>query len=593
MGGKPSVAAAVASSLKIKINPKARKSGRPKTDKKQRTVDEAMERVRFNAAQITRQQVGVDSLQQFAEKLDADQPELEEARRLLSSLMVKFWEDAGKRPTYEVQSNPVCNLDALYLLPTPLIDACMAKLPVANTRATPIVVATPPRTPPRQVAVPGPGHKRTEAVIIKDVGVFSRAQIQAMKRLQVMKTLVDEGFETCKWLRQTAAPAVPANMQDVILKTADTIMKTYPNARLPDLDGDEYRFSTLYRALPPTYLNDAIIRAVCLRLQAIVPSVRYADSPPVKPKTARGKSNATPAALNIRVAKLANEEGVETVLIPVNFGNAHWCGIAVRVKEQRVLYYDPLSQANYKQSLDQMSHSLASNGLPGFTLAALNSPIQFDAYSCGVFVVWMFYRQVDKTASKDMSPSGLTRRRFELFYFVLIGTPPTEIVPRPIEPITAAAALEREPPAAATPPEIAPRPNAAPIPVSTPEILPSNTASETTPPTSEAESRTGSEIAPPRSDAASDTLPPAPETASETASPPSETPSKTGSPPSETAHASWFYGAKPRRLESKSFECFPCSSKSAHSIFAYSVLLARGLRRFWSHGVAVLKWPPP
>jgi hypothetical protein len=134
-----------------------------------------------------------------------------------------------------------------------MIDACMAKLPVANTRDTPIVVASPPRTPPRQVVVPGPGHKPTEVVIIKDVGVFSRAQIQAMKRLQVMKTLVEEGFETCKWLRQTVAPAVPANMQDVILKTADTIMKTYPNARLPDLDGDEYRFSILYR--PPHLLK--------------------------------------------------------------------------------------------------------------------------------------------------------------------------------------------------------------------------------------------------------------------------------------------------------------------------------------------------
>jgi hypothetical protein len=49
-----------------------------------------------------------------------------------------------------------------------------------------------------------------------------------------------------------------------------------------------------------------------------------------------------------------------------------------------------------------MSYSLVSNGLLGFTVAALNSPIQFDAYSCGVFDVWMFYRQVDKKASKDM-----------------------------------------------------------------------------------------------------------------------------------------------------------------------------------------------
>jgi hypothetical protein len=100
---KKIVAPAVASTLKIEINPKARKSGRPKTDKKQKAVYKALGRVRFNAAHATRQATGVVTLQEFSDNFDADQPSPKEARCLLSSVMVKFWKEAGKRPNYEIQ----------------------------------------------------------------------------------------------------------------------------------------------------------------------------------------------------------------------------------------------------------------------------------------------------------------------------------------------------------------------------------------------------------------------------------------------------------------------------------------------------------
>jgi hypothetical protein len=200
----------------------------------------------------------------------------------------------------------------------------MAKFPVGNNRDESIAVATPPRTPVRGAVAPVPTNKPTEVVVIKDVGIFSRVQIEPMKRLQVMKTSCRRGFRGVQVAPKKCRANFPANRQEIVLSTADTIMKTYPNTCLLDFDGDEYRYSILYRALPPTYLNDAIIRAACLRMQAKTPSVRYADVPPAKPKTARSKAQATPAALNIRVAKLANENGVETVLLSVNYGNAHW-----------------------------------------------------------------------------------------------------------------------------------------------------------------------------------------------------------------------------------------------------------------------------
>jgi hypothetical protein len=95
-GGKASVAAAVAPSLKIKINPKARKSGRPKTDKKQRAVDEAMERVRFNAAQITHQQLAVDSLQTRCSSLPRNSTPTSRALRRLATCYQALWPSSGR-----------------------------------------------------------------------------------------------------------------------------------------------------------------------------------------------------------------------------------------------------------------------------------------------------------------------------------------------------------------------------------------------------------------------------------------------------------------------------------------------------------------
>ncbi|OWZ02962.1 LOW QUALITY PROTEIN: hypothetical protein PHMEG_00025390 [Phytophthora megakarya] len=56
-----------------------------------------------------------------------------------------------------------------------------------------------------------------------------------------------------------------------------------------------------------------------------------------------------------------------------------------------------------------------------FDVISLNNSIQFDAYSCGVYVCWMFIRQVAPGPPLDMSANALTQRRFELFYYLLTG----------------------------------------------------------------------------------------------------------------------------------------------------------------------------
>jgi Ulp1 family protease len=108
----------------------------------------------------------------------------------------------------------------------------------------------------------------------------------------------------------------------------------------------------------------------------------------------------------------------------VNYGNSHWCGIVIQVPEKKIVCYDPMNQNHFVASLKLLARSLEHHALADYEIAHLDSPVQFDGYSCGVFVALMFYRQVVDGAPNDMSSVALTRRRFELFYFVLTGEPP-------------------------------------------------------------------------------------------------------------------------------------------------------------------------
>lgn len=111
------------------------------------------------------------------------------------------------------------------------------------------------------------------------------------------------------------------------------------------------------------------------------------------------------------------------MLIPINFDNSHWCAIIVKVQARRIYCYGPLNQTPFKRATEAIANSLENLGLLDYNVVALNNPIQFDEFSCGVFVCWMFIRQVVKGAPHDMSAHSLTRRRFELFDYVLTGRP--------------------------------------------------------------------------------------------------------------------------------------------------------------------------
>ncbi|OWY92444.1 hypothetical protein PHMEG_00038564 [Phytophthora megakarya] len=51
-------------------------------------------------------------------------------------------------------------------------------------------------------------------------------------------------------------------------------------------------------------------------------------------------------------------------------------------------------------------------------MVAQNNPIQSDAFSCGVYVCWMFIRHTNHGLWVEMHATALPRRRFELFFYL-------------------------------------------------------------------------------------------------------------------------------------------------------------------------------
>jgi hypothetical protein len=164
---------------KIRLNLKARNVGRPKKQKSKTVATEKADRKWFDASESGRKISGDVTVERVLDNLDRDQPGLVETQRRLSGILVRFAEADGKKTKFKRMKNPVLIQDPFYILPAKLLDACMAVLPVSNTEASAISVdeASQEATPTDMV----------ETVHVKDVGAFSRKQIETFKRCHNLK----------------------------------------------------------------------------------------------------------------------------------------------------------------------------------------------------------------------------------------------------------------------------------------------------------------------------------------------------------------------------------------------------------------------
>ncbi|OWZ07990.1 hypothetical protein PHMEG_00019536 [Phytophthora megakarya] len=391
--------------ITIRLNPKARKVGRPKLQKKKTAASERADRKWYEASENGRKRSGQSTLEGLLASLDREQPGLWETQRRLSGIVVKFTEFESKKPKFKRQKNPVLILDAFYLLPPKLLESCIAVLPVSNTEATAISVDN-DASQCRQT------QDVVETVQVKDIGTFSRKQVEIFKKIQNLKSATELGIELHKWLNEEGLSALPAEYHELVFKVSVDVLSAYPYKQLEGLPNlPDFKYTLLYRATPPTWLTDAAIHACCERFPVSVTRGK---------RTRNNDTSPLDEATRSRILQQVQEPSAETVFLPLNFMNAHWCCVIVKVNAKKILYYDPLNQGPYMKAAADVCTHLKVSGLSDYDVVAQNNPIQFDAFSCGVYVCWTFIRQASY-ARVDMTTSALPRRRFELFFYLKTG----------------------------------------------------------------------------------------------------------------------------------------------------------------------------
>ncbi|ETP16357.1 hypothetical protein F441_09030 [Phytophthora nicotianae CJ01A1] len=382
--------------LRVRINPKARKVGRPQKHRKTTAASERADRKWYKAAESGRALAGADTLEELWYSLSRDQPGLQETERRLSGVLTKYHQTTDKKPLFRKMRNPVLVLDPFYILPSKLLDHCMKVLPVGNTLHQAVCVDTGSSGDDGPTAV-------MEVIQIKDVGSFSRPQIQLMKKIDCLKAIVQQGINTHKWILEEGLSALPAQYHYLAKQVADEVMNNYPYKNINGLSGsNELVYSMLYRAVPPAWLSDACIRGLAIRLVADNPSARFAGFQTVTTRTSRARAVGESLVSSDVLARLIHqiaEMGMETALLALTFHNAHWCCIVVKVTDKRIFYYDPLNQKPYMRAAKEVATYLKHNGLAEYDVVPQNKPVQFDQMSCGVFVCWMFMHSSSSTIS--------------------------------------------------------------------------------------------------------------------------------------------------------------------------------------------------
>ncbi|KUF74548.1 hypothetical protein AM587_10006904 [Phytophthora nicotianae] len=180
----------------------------------------------------------------------------------------------------------------------------------------------------------------------------------------------------------------------------------------------------LYTVSPPEWLTDAAIRAVCWRLTEDYPTCRFAGFQSASPKqnrTRNKENDLVDVSIRTAVQQYIRDDSVQTVMLPLNFDNFHWCCVVIKVTEKRIYSYDPLNQTAYVNACSDIATTMKITGLQDYNVISQNNPLQFDGFSCGVYVCWMFIHKVIPGLHVDMIDTSLTRRRVELFFYLLKG----------------------------------------------------------------------------------------------------------------------------------------------------------------------------
>ncbi|OWY96206.1 hypothetical protein PHMEG_00033583, partial [Phytophthora megakarya] len=222
---------------KIRLNPKTKKVGAPRKHRNVTAARERADRKWYQAAVRARKAAGEVTLEDLLDSLEREQPSLMVTQRRLKGVLVKYADAESKKPKFKFMKNPVIVQDPFYILPEKLLAECMNILPVSNTEGSAIAVDS-SQDASQDGVESGRNESKTglvETVVIKDVGSFTRVQIEIFVRVQNLKKVVQLGIDMHKWLTLQGIPALPAEYHDIGNKVAADILDAYPNKLIQGL----------------------------------------------------------------------------------------------------------------------------------------------------------------------------------------------------------------------------------------------------------------------------------------------------------------------------------------------------------------------
>ncbi|OWZ19108.1 hypothetical protein PHMEG_0006692 [Phytophthora megakarya] len=119
--------------------------------------------------------------------------------------------------------------------------------------------------------------EKTSTLAEQYEGSTGYAKIELFARVQNLKEVVQLGLAMHKWLTCEHIPALPAECHDMANMVAAEVLETYPYTQIQGIPSmKDFVHSMLYRATPPTWLTDASIRTLCLRLADDFSASRFA-----------------------------------------------------------------------------------------------------------------------------------------------------------------------------------------------------------------------------------------------------------------------------------------------------------------------------
>lgn len=108
---------------------------------------------------------------------------------------------------------------------------------------------------------------------------------------------------------------------------------------------EELHLNTMYSLQPPKWANDELIMAFCRWLCIENTSVQLVGVVSAQPIVRNGPTQRLAERIKSRATDLGHN--ADTLLLPVNFGNAQWCCIDADVRLKWILFNTSLNGRSY------------------------------------------------------------------------------------------------------------------------------------------------------------------------------------------------------------------------------------------------------